>query len=631
MAACLTLFFSAAAAGQGGAVDSIGDFIDKILTGIEGLGTSTETVVPPRGGFGPDSIIRFDNLVVSSDFEEQTVPAAPDVAFSIEHRFGEVHIESWERDAVSIHADKMAGADTPDLAQDVLESIRIEINADDPKRITVRTVYPELPDYPIEVEVKYRIKVPANARIECGSTICDTIIRNIQGPVTIKSQFGNVDLLNIGGLVEVNAGERVTARDLHAGGVFNLREAEADFSNIAGRLRVDNQRGTTHVRDVAQANPVEIRTSSGPLHFYLGEAANPDLQATAVFGDIVSDIALVRSDLSNSVVARLPSAATGGQSIVLETRFADLHIHGPGNGTPAAAPQGPQTESVREFVQPALRVTPATTLHVTAIPGNIVIEGADTDSVEVTGNQLVRMSAAGQAAAALDLLAIEVLPSLDGGLTVTTRTKGDMAAVGCTYYRIDLRIQCPRDMAVKLAAERGETRIAGLIAAVDADQAWGSLDIESVEGQLLLRNQRGNVTVTRSTGPATVTAKNGEVLLEGVRLPQTVVGENCTVIIDAPQDAVNVGNANGDVRILALDGITGPYDISVRNGDINLLRTDDADVDFVVTVENGSFHHTLPIDFVGTFGAERDEARGSQNAGTYPVRLGARNGDVVIE
>lgn len=631
MAACLTLFFSTAAAGQGGAVNSIGDIFEKFLQSLEDIGTSTEQMVPPRGGFGPDSIIRFDDRVVSSDTEDHTFPTASDVAFSIDHRFGEVHIESWERDAVNIHVDIMAGADTPDLAQDVLESIRIEIDAEDPRRITVRSVYPELPDYPIVFEIKFSIKVPANARIECDTTICDTIVRNVNGPVTIKAQLGNVDLLNIGGPVEVSAGERVTARDLRTGGVFNLREAEADFSNIAGRLRVDNHRGTTHVRDVSQANPVEITTWSGPLHFYLGEAANPDLQATAVFGDIVSDIALVRSDISNSVVARLPSGAVGGQSIVLETRFADLHIHGPGNAGPAAVPQGPQSESMREFIQPALRVAPATTLNVTAIPGNIVIEGADTDAVTVTGNLLVRMSAAGQAAAALDTLAIEVMPALDGGLNVTTRAKGDMAALGCTYYRIDLRIQCPRDMVVKLAAERGESRITGLMAAVDADQAWGSLDIESVEGQLLLRNQRGNVTVTRSTGPATVTAKNGEVLLEGVRLAQTVVGENCTVIIDAPQDAVTVGNANGDVRILALDGITGPYDISVRSGDINLLRTDDADVDFVVTVENGSFHHTLPIDFVGTFGAERDEARGSQNAGIFPVRLNARNGDVVIE
>src|SRR5690606_2218339 len=156
----------------------------------------------------------------------------------------------WEDRVVQVNAEVKVGAESADVAAEIARTIDIRITPSD-NLIEIRTFLPDTRRDlgVVTMEVNYDITVPSGTSLVSDNFFGDTTVRGLSGLVAVESQYGIVDLSNLTGEVKARAhGEfPLRATGLAQGGVFDLHSAHAEFSNIGGRLRVSNFRGSVRL------------------------------------------------------------------------------------------------------------------------------------------------------------------------------------------------------------------------------------------------------------------------------------------------------------------------------------------------------------------------------------------------
>jgi len=100
-------------------------------------------------------------------------------------------------------------------------------------------------------------------------------------------------------------------------------------------------------------------------------------------------------------------------------------------------------------------------------------------------------------------------------------------------------------------------------------------------------------------------------------------------VIENPRAGVTVRNAGGDIRLLAMTGVGGNFDLQAEQGDVRALLPRDASVALTVQAQNGLVRTAVPL--TGTVGPETQALQAMLNGGAYRVALSATDGDVTID
>lgn len=118
----------------------------------------------------------------------QTLPLEPNGALELRNVNGSVRIEAWDREAVLIHATKIARSEFGALEQ-------VQILAEtQPGRVRVSARYPE--NESNDVQVDFHIRVPTRIRLDRVETINgDITVRGVEGEGELRTVNGNVTLL----------------------------------------------------------------------------------------------------------------------------------------------------------------------------------------------------------------------------------------------------------------------------------------------------------------------------------------------------------------------------------------------------------------------------------------------------
>lgn len=610
----------------------VGAVIESITQGLRNVGERSEDLISLRGGaVGDVDVLNFPNGPVVSREMEHYFSLEREGSVEIENEFGHVEIETWEKREVQLNVDVFTAADEVEEAMEVIRAIEIDINAE-PDNVSFRTVLPSRSEVNSEVAMKvnYRVKIPKDAALVCENTVGDTTITGVGGALTLNSRHGAVTLRDIAGETNVRAqGEfPVEVQGFEGSGTFHLKRSQAVFEGVEGVLRVTNFLGPVTLRDVASNADVDVKSENGPIHLYLSGESLPDLMASVTYGEVHSDISLERVSRGNHLVARNPETKTA-QRLVLDASFDDIHIHREGAGDAlTTAPGNPHSaKAAQERVAP---VNTESEVFVDAIRGDVHVKGADVDEVTVSAVQELRMRDPERQDEAREALALRVeADETEGRIMIQTKANEDMDALGCESYRVDLVITMPRTLLLRLYAENGQTVVEELDESVEVKQEIGGIQVDQVSGELDLSTGLGGVSVTNSPGPVKVVASGGEVITRDVQGRQDLTTYNGDTIIDSPREELTIRHENGDVRIVALEGIFGDMNVTVNGGNLSLVRSADANATFLVTVENGVMESAAPMH--GSINNNNWEFSGRLNEGQYTVQLTARNGDVLID
>lgn len=627
-AAFAAAFFLCAfvARGEGESRDTLGNIVDSITDTFDYLGQQAGKLLGrERDG--------MENLGASQSREvTKAFPVKADAVIAVSNKFGEIRVETWDDQVVQVRADIFVNAENDQVAAEIADGIEVSSSADDNnQRVQVETVYPRISESAnVSIEVNYSISVPAGVKLICENHFGDTIIRGVGGGATVLSRFGVVDLGDLAGSVSVNAwGEfPVQVRGLRNGGSFVLHKAQAEFSSVSGALSINNFMGATTLRNPGRELTADITADTGPIDIYLAENGGPYIAATAVFGRIISDLPLAQTVQGDYTVARNASVESA-QRLQLAVVFGDIRIHREGDSGLPQALATRSAEDVNRILESAVALGEGAEVAVQAAPGNIVVEAADGNELRVTARQLVRVQSTENARAALDALEFAVAEELPGRVTVRTDVRGDLQALGCSFYRIDLTIQCPRTAKLTVRSQQGHTAVSGMLGALNVQQAKGSMEIAGVEGPLELVNEEGEVRVLDCKGPLAATSRGGGVHTRNVQLDQQVNVVDGRTVVDAPHGPVFVRNRGGDVRIIALDGIGGAYDLAVQDGNLSIVLPSELNASFNVTATSGEVHSAVLL--TGSVRGELRQFTGLFGEGAHNVTLSAGNGNIIID
>jgi len=219
---------------------------------------------------------------------ERTVPLASGGSFSISNVNGSIDIAGWDRDQVQISARKI----TPGPAES-LDEVSITVDAT-PGSVTVATHYPERSG--VEVNVEFRVRVPAHVHLASVSTVNGTIgVEDVSGQGALSTVNGNVTLARAAGLFSARS----------TNGSISL-----EFLSLAGSLASEPAYGP-HELLLAQ-------TTNGSVAVALPAGAGAELDAGTRNGDFSSELPLLARTTSagRSIHGRLGS---GGPLLQLRT------------------------------------------------------------------------------------------------------------------------------------------------------------------------------------------------------------------------------------------------------------------------------------------------------------------------
>lgn len=614
------------AAAQNSIIDRIQEGLSEIARGVNFLGRKADDLLGP--GLGLDEAPEAAHTETRVFNERYPVTASPLV--SISNEFGEIRVVTWEDRVVQIAAEISVGAETADLAAELCRATDISVNHDE-TLVEIRT---RLPDTRHEMgvaskRVDYVVTVPRGARVITDNFFGDTYIQDVLGPVAVESQYGLLDLYNLGGQVKARAfgGFPLRAHQLHDGGTFLLRGTVAQFSEVTGELLISNFRGPVEVRHPQAGARIDINSDSGPVNVVLAPEDEPDLTATVLYGDLDSDLSLTRTAQRNRLVARHP-APDATVLMNINASFAKVSVTREGQ-EPSASPRTLGDDKPFNDVltlQEPVRV--GDRLSIDAAIGDIRVQPTFDDTVYVTATRAVWVGTASQAPPALEALSVRLQRDTDR-ISLNTVVTEDMRARGATRFRIDISIQVPASMAVEINAENGVTSVMRLAGPLNVKQGTGVISGDNCRGPLDLSNQKGDVTLESCSGAIRASVRYGQLRIlhpAGRVTSHTVEG---STIIDSPGSGLTVRNTGGDVRILALDGIGGEYDVRVEDGDLSLLAGPASDAMLNVKTTGGEVHSAHPL--TGAITKDVREFSGRLRDGLYRVQLETVNGDLYLD
>lgn len=632
---CLSfLLLSPPAPAQSDIVNRVGNIFDSIADYLKRAGEKSEDYV--KSPFDPWNAVRTADgaglIAVARAFDEP-YPVRPGSTVTVSNEFGEIRIEAWKDKAVQVvqvTADISVGAETAESAHQISRAIDIHVTPQQ-NGVTIRTLLPDTREMGrTNIEVNYVLTVPADANVIAQNLFGDTVIHGVGGSVAAQSAYGVVDLRNLSGPVSVRArGESLAAANLAAGGAFELTGCQAEFGAVSGPLKVVNFMGAVTLRNLAATADIDVTNASGPVYLYLGSGETPDLECEVLFGGINSHIPLDQSARDELMFGRSRNVESK-QRLRLRTSFDNIHIYQEGRETTPPPPiAGHATDLFEGVVDRVTPIAEGVELIVDAIAGKIEVVGVDDDRVHIKTTKRVRLASAANAAAALEALDVAV-ESLDSRVEVQTRVRDDMVALGCSYYRVDLLIRCPRTTPVKVRAQNGDTIVRDMGETVVVEQGQGRIIVEHSKSRLDLTNQQGDVQVTNCAGPVTIKATRGAVSTQSIYGKQEISCTEGRTFVDAPLEGLVIRQRGGDARIIALEGVGGDYDVLAERGNISIVLSPDADAKFFVSATDGVIASSA-VELQGSIGGRSREFTGRMHGGRHTITLETREGDIIID
>lgn len=611
---------------QAGFMDRIQSGLDNVVRGMDYVGQKAGDWIGPGLGVGAEKAAA---VTVERPFSER-YPVGPAPAIALSNEFGAIQVNTWDDRVVQVNALIRVGAENNDNAEEVAQGIVIQVIHDE-DRMEIRTQLPEIRrdiGY-LLIEVNYDVTIPKSAGLITDNFFGDTRIRGVGGPAIVEARYGAVDLSAIAGHITVRAhGEFPFKADgLAQGGVFDLHNTAAEFSGIAGEFRVSNFRGSIALAEIAANAVVDAVSEGGGIRLTLPADAAPDLNATAVYGNIASDFPLTRTSWGPRAIARAPNEAAA-QRIRLNTVFGDISIEQPrAGGDPTPRPID-GSKPFNDVLTLEEAIQDADAILIDAIPGDVRIEGSDGDTLRVTATRIVWTPTAAKAPAALDALQARI--HRDGSrIRISTTAAADMKALECESHRIHLHVQCPRILPVEVRASDGATQATGIEAPLSIQQNAGAITVSGVPAPVNIANQNGGAALTDCAGPVEATVRYGALSLTRIASKITAHSLQGRTIIENVQGDVIARSTGGDIRILAMEGIGGSFDIIANQGNCSILLSPEADATLSVKASNGAIYSAIPL--TGTITRESQEFHARLKDGLHAVRIETQSGDIFLD
>jgi hypothetical protein len=237
-------------------------------------------------------------VVSAADVKDvnNTVALRADGAVEIETHKGSVHVSTWDRPEVEIHARIEAEPGTEmDRRRFEGTEVRIDSSADS---VRIKTYYPDFNwccsvDNGTNPEVRYTIRMPKTARLAIHDHRSDTEVSGLQGALELVTHRGTAHLTGLGGALQL---------ETHRGDI------NVEFSSFTANSRISNYRGTVNV-SMPKSSAFDLETSAGRR------------------GSVETDFPVMTRTIGRRPQGVRGAVNGGGHALRIETERGEVRIH----------------------------------------------------------------------------------------------------------------------------------------------------------------------------------------------------------------------------------------------------------------------------------------------------------------
>ena len=192
--------------------------------------------------------VSLDKVLADKTFEVDK-----DAQLLIDHEFGNVNIQNWDKNNISIKVTAHIESNNEGLAQKILDRVHLSISGDKNKVSSVCSLSNSSngkTNFSIDVEVF----MPKSASLQLKHKFGAAYIETVEGTAKIKSEYGSVQavsLLNNDTRVDVSFGSADIGK--MANGNLNINYSSLDLDD-ASQLTIDSKYSDVSVKAIESGN-----------------------------------------------------------------------------------------------------------------------------------------------------------------------------------------------------------------------------------------------------------------------------------------------------------------------------------------------------------------------------------------
>jgi len=209
-----------------------------------------------------------------------TYQVAPDNLFSLINKFGQVTINTWEKNEIDVTVEIKAWARNETDAQDLLDKISIDEKRKD-KEIYYETKFVKKykNSHRSGFEINYEVSMPTYLALNLENRFGATYVGDINGTTNIVSAYGSLKTKRLSGK-EVSIKVSYGKADIDEIRYGHLKTSYCSYVNIekAGDISVEDRNGRLEIEEVDA-----IEASSAYSSFGIGKL-NKSLTLDSKFG-----------------------------------------------------------------------------------------------------------------------------------------------------------------------------------------------------------------------------------------------------------------------------------------------------------------------------------------------------------
>ena len=164
----------------------------------------------------------------------------PDARVLLDNKFGQIHINNWDKNMVSIEIRITVGASSPEKAQKLLDLVTI-VSEGTPSNVQIRTMLSKDFSDNKKLSVDYTVNMPSTIMLNLTNKFGDVFLNELLGKGNFNISYGNIEinkLMNSDNVININFGKG----DIHyiTGAMVSLKYSDLQVE-YAGSLYVDSK------------------------------------------------------------------------------------------------------------------------------------------------------------------------------------------------------------------------------------------------------------------------------------------------------------------------------------------------------------------------------------------------------
>ncbi len=606
--------------GQDKLLEGVKTGFDTVIKGIHQIGSYADEVLRSNL-FGNQQSVPY---TVTKKYENQ-ISVSQNVNILIKNEFGMVDIKSWSEPLVTVETTLTLGGQSQDILEKTVNNFQPRM-INENNTLVIENQFPE--ESVSFIKIDYIITLPRSSNIFVDNFFGDTRVSNIDGAVTINEQYGSVELENINGRVSLRAqGEfPLKVRKIMNGGLFYLSRTNAEISDLQGEISIYNILGELKLQKLGEGRYV-LHTDSGKSSIKIEDTSELEIKGSLLGSQFTTDLPIIQKTTGslNTLNLTNPDAK---HKIEITGIFSDISINK--NEVLLSNPQSSISnyKPFSEIFTSEEEVSSDDALIINNQKGDVRILPSDDTRIRVKATRLVWVSSADKATSALEKISVN-LHRTENRVYITTSGNYDVLPDYLSDWRVDVQIFCPPHIDVSIESKGGQTACESMKNSLRINQGSGVVSLLKCAGPYFVSNQKGNIRIEDVNNNGEISIRGGGATLKNIRAPINITAMQANVNLEDMQSKVIARIQEGDIRFLALNGISGDVDISNEKGNISILLSPEADCRIRAVTEEGIIDTALPL--AGIFSRTRQEAETQVREGKYSVLLKTVKGDIIID